>query len=200
MTEDKVKSELTSSLDDVTFENKPKNMVEFYSPIIGNSFKGARIINGENNSVLEVYPIANGYGINATEDSQSTLKATYTNTTTTSSKTTDTTTVVSCTTFSDDTTYKFDLTLNVTEDVNPSVEKVNVKNSVEYQYLTSEDIQTITNNISNYGNLGLALSTYLGLYSYNDATDILDDDESVIDDFTTDDVTTDIDVTYDTTE
>lgn len=163
-TEEEAKKELLATLEDKTFENDPNTKVELYSALIGNSFLGLRTY-GKNedgvSSIAEVYPIANGYATNVTTDGKSVLKGQFNSSTKKTSKTENKSVSVSFTAFSDDTTAKVDLTINVEKDVNPKVEKVNVKNSVDYRYLTAEDQQKIIANISNYGNLGMYISQFI---------------------------------------
>lgn len=174
--EEEAKEEILKSLEDATFENDPNTKVELYSPLVGNSFLGLRVSGKDEDSgelsVIEVYPIANGIAVNLTTDGKSVLKGQFTNSVKKTSKSENTSVTVSLTAFNDDTTAKVDLTINVEDDVNPKVEKVNVKNSVDYRYLTTDDQQSIMNKISNYGNLGMLLSQFLS--SSNSGLDMID--------------------------
>lgn len=173
-TEDEVKKGFTEMLENAKFENDLNTKIEIYSPLVGNSLLGLRIY-GKNEdtgnlNVAEIYPIASGYAINLTTDGKSVLKGQVVNSIKKTSKTENTTLSVSFTAFTDDTTAKVELTINIENDVNPKVEKVNVKNSVDYRYLTAEDQQKIFTNISNYGNLGMYISQFISSSGNGDNT------------------------------
>ncbi len=165
MTESKAKDKLLKNIENAKYENDPNTKVEIYSPLVGNSLLGARIYGKSEEtgeiSIMEVYPIAKGYAINLTVGGKSVLKGQFTNSVKKTSKTENTSTSISLTGFSNDTTIKVDLTVNIENDVNPKVEKLNVKNSVDYRYIPLTDQQTIMSKISNYGDIGMYISQYL---------------------------------------
>ena len=56
---------------------------------------------------------------------------------------------------------KVSVDVTTTSDNTPKAEKVNIKNSVDYKYISTEDQQKIITSISNYGTLGTLFQTYV---------------------------------------
>lgn len=57
--------------------------------------------------------------------------------------------------------YTVDMTVNVESDVNPSVEKPDLKNAVSYENISQEDILSIYGKISDFGKLEVFLTQFL---------------------------------------
>lgn len=162
--ESDLKEDLKSSLDDAEFEDASDTVLEFYTEMFGNKLVGINFsfkADEERNSA-EVYPIANGYGIKLYEGKKELFKVETTETIKKTSTTVETASKLNIVYYNDGSAMKINLDAKVTDDVNPKVEKINVKNSINYEYLTQADIMGIYNKIKSFGTLGLFVDSMLG--------------------------------------
>ena len=65
--------------------------------------------------------------------------------------------------------YTIDAEIKVSEDVNPNVEKINLKDAVNVENMSQEDIASIYEKVSKFGKLGIFISQYIT--SQADVTD-----------------------------
>lgn len=84
-------------------------------------------------------------------------------------KTKDTTMKVEMTIYVENQAYSVDLNVKVSDDVNPSVEKADLKNSVNIENMSQDDMLSIYDKISKFGKLGVFISQYL--VNQSDVTD-----------------------------
>lgn len=162
--ESDLKEEIKASLDDMEFEDASDAVLEFYTEKFGNKLVGVNFSfkaeEGKNSA--EVYPINNGYGIKLYEGSKELFKVETTETVKRTSKTVETASKLDIVYFNDESAIKLNLDVKVTDDVNPKVDKVNVKNSINAEYLTQTDIMGIYNKIKSFGTLGMMAESLLG--------------------------------------
>ena len=76
-------------------------------------------------------------------------------------KTKDTTMKIEMTIYVENQAYSVDLNVKVSDDVNPSVEKTDLKNSVNIENMSQDDMLTIYDKVSKFGKLGVFISQYL---------------------------------------
>lgn len=76
-------------------------------------------------------------------------------------KTKDTTMKIEMTIYVENQAYSVDLNVKVSDDVNPSVEKADLKNSVNIENMGQDDMLTIYDKVSKFGKLGVFISQYL---------------------------------------
>ena len=76
-------------------------------------------------------------------------------------KTKDTTMKIEMTIYVENQAYSVDLNVKVSDDVNPSVEKADLKNSVNIENMSQDDMLTIYDKVSKFGKLGVFISQYL---------------------------------------
>ena len=126
----------------------------------GSSLLGIRVYDDE--ATLELAQVANGYKVSFNKDKKDVFKIVYTSTQNTNSTVKETSSKIDLEVYSDDTLVKISLDMNVKDDVNPSIEKKNTKNSVSASNISAEDQQKILENIYNFGNLGLLIQSSLG--------------------------------------
>lgn len=158
---EQIKENMLSSLEENEYENS-NTTIDVYTTLMGNALDGIKItIKDEETITAEMYPVTNGYGLNVKEGTNDVLEATIADTNKVTSTTKETTSKVNMTLFSEGVAYKIEATIGIVEDVNPKVEKVNVKNSINYQYLTQTDIMTIYDKVKNFGKLGLMIDMFV---------------------------------------
>lgn len=192
MEESELKENIKSSLDDAEFEDASDTVLEFYTEMFGNKLVGINFSfdteDGKNS--MEVYPINNGYGIKLYEGKKELFKVEMTESVKKTSTTVESVGKFNIVYYNDESAMKINLESKVVDDVNPKVEKVNVKNSINAQYLTQTDLMNIYNKVKSFGTLGLFVDSMLGGmmnpttpdvdYDYNttnDAVPSLDDYE-----------------------
>lgn len=164
-TAEKLKEELKSSLENIEYSKESLGTVEIYSEMFGNTFLGIKsdLVIQKNKINFEIYPITNGYKASIKKDGKEVFNLNFTSVTKKTTKTTDTEMHFDIIYYNDSqVANKFVFDIVVNEDVNPKAEKVNIKNSVDYRYISQEDQQKILTNISNYGSLGLLLQSFIG--------------------------------------
>ena len=89
-------------------------------------------------------------------------------------KTKDTTMKIEMTIYVENQAYSVDLNVKVSDDVNPSVEKADLKNSVNIENMSQDDMLTIYDKVSKFGKLGVFISQYLtGQSNVTDSSSIL---------------------------
>ena len=76
-------------------------------------------------------------------------------------KTKDTTMKIEMTIYIENQAYSVDLNVKVLDDVNPSIEKADLKNSVNIENISQEDWTNIYGKVSKFGKLGVFISQYL---------------------------------------
>lgn len=76
-------------------------------------------------------------------------------------KTKDTAMKIEMTIYVENQAYSVDLNVKVSDDVNPSVEKADLKNSVNIENMGQDDMLTIYDKVSKFGKLGVFISQYL---------------------------------------
>ena len=194
MEESEIKENIKSSLDEAEFEDASDTVLEFYTEMFGNKLVGINfsfeVEDGTNS--MEVYPITNGYGIKLYENKKELFKVEITESVKKTSTTVENTSKFNIVYYNDESAMKINLETKVTDDVNPNVEKVNVKNSINAQYLTQTDIMNIYNKVKSFGTLGLLVDSMLGSYINPTTSSDIDYDYDYEYDETVD-VTTDLD-------
>lgn len=163
---EEVKEELKSGYEALEFDSEETATLEIYTAMFGEELVGIKLY-GKNtdgkNSMFEVAPSNNGAKITFKEDNKEIISLNVTGTNKKTSTTKESTTSIEMVFYDDNqTANKIKATVGVTEDVNPVVEKVNTKNSVDYRYIPVADQQKIISNISNFGKLGLIFQQFMG--------------------------------------
>lgn len=163
--EAELKENLLATLEDVEYENNSSS-IEVYTALMGNTLDGIKmnIVDEDESYILEIYPVTNGYGLKVKEGTNSVLEGTFVESKKVTSTTRENTMNYNVTLFQEGTSYKLELVLSVIDDINPKVEKVNVKNSINRMYLTAADKQLIKQKASEMGTIGLYLPSILDLY------------------------------------
>ncbi|MDE6141399.1 MAG: hypothetical protein K2G03_02240, partial [Bacilli bacterium] len=156
---DEIKTNLDESLSDLEFSDDSQTL-EIITNTKGSSLLGIRVYDDE--ATLELAQVANGYKVSFNKDKKDVFKIVYTSTQNTNSTVKETSSKIDLEVYSDDTLVKISLDMNVKDDVNPSIEKKNTKNSVSASNISAEDQQKILENIYNFGNLGLLIQSSLG--------------------------------------
>lgn len=162
MSEDDVKTKLTESIQDVEYEGMEELKLELYSSLFGADYLGLKAILSNEGSkvVLESLPITDGTRFNLSVAGQKMLELDVKTTEKKNSTTVDSTVTIEGTVLLDS-AIKFNVELKQSDDVNPKVDKVNVKNSINVQNLTEEDYNTIVSKIKEFGTLGILIAPYL---------------------------------------
>ena len=194
MTADEVKTNLTESIKDVEYEGMEDLKFELYSSLFGADYLGLKVIvnNEGSKMVLESLPITDGTRFLLSIAGQKMLELDVKTSEKKNSTTVDSTVTIEGTVLLDS-AIKFNVALKQSDDVNPKVDKVNVKNSINIQNLTEEDLTKIVNKIKEFGTLGILIAPYLEAPSTNPSIDYDDYDYSEYD---FDDTDTDLDYDF----
>lgn len=178
MEEEELKNSLTTA---ATNEDVYKNMgdldIEIYTAMFGEVLDGIKISdNNENKNLLEIYPTSNGYGVSYKTGSQNVLDLTLETTSKNTSTTVESTYKISAVFYNEGNAYNIDFDYKNVRDVNPKEAKINVKNSINRQYLTDEQKQAIITSSQESGKIGLYLPSILGMYLNGGVSSESDDD------------------------
>lgn len=159
-TADELKKELEDALKETEYSDESATM-EIITNTKGTSLLGIRVYDDE--AKFELASVVNGYKLSFKEKDKDVFNITYTSTTTTNSTVKETSSKIKFTCYDDDNKLiKMSLETTVKDDINPKVEKINTKNSVNANNISVEDQQKILNNVYNFGNLGLLIQSMLG--------------------------------------
>lgn len=148
--------------EDAEFEEQ---VIEIYTEMFGNGLVGIKYTTKQDEATykVEIYPVVNGYGLVVNEDSKMVAEVQYATTNKVTSSTRENTTNLSMTFYTESNgAIKISGVVGTVEDINPKVEKVNVKNSINVNYLTTNDIIAIYDEASKHGNFGLLIQSLLG--------------------------------------
>jgi len=109
--------------------------------------------------IVTIKPIGGGYSFVGKQDKQDVFKLTYTKSTTKESQTQTKKYNVKGTIYTNNVADNIELNLEVVDDITPKKVEVMTRNSVDYQYLTIYDRNTIASKIKEFGNLGVIFSS-----------------------------------------
>ncbi len=161
-TADALKESLQKYLDELEIPDENNDVTfEIITKLMGEKFLGLKLYAEETKRSIVLYPITNGYKLEAKEDTKNVLDLSYVSTSKRTKETIDKNYKIDAVIYISDVAYNINLELTQKKDINPKVEKVNVRESVNVAYLTLEDVQTIRNNLANFGELGMALAQQL---------------------------------------
>lgn len=159
-TVDELKKNIEDATKDMEFSDESATL-EIITNIKGSALLGIRVFDDE--ATLELAQVVNGYKLSFNQDKKDVFSLTYTSTSTTNSTAKETSQKIEFTCYDDDNKLmKANLEINVKDDINPKVEKINTKNSVSAANISAEDQQKIMTNIYNFGNLGLLIQSSFG--------------------------------------
>ncbi len=159
-TVDELKKNIEEATKDMEFSDESATL-EIITNIKGSALLGIRVFDDE--ATLELAQVVNGYKLSFNQDKKDVFSLTYTSTSTTNSTAKETSQKIEFTCYDDDNKLmKANLEINVKDDINPKVEKINTKNSVSAANISAEDQQKIMTNIYNFGNLGLLIQSSFG--------------------------------------
>lgn len=156
---DEIKANIEESMEDLEYGEEEATL-EIITDTKGSSLIGIRMFDDE--ATLELVQVTNGFKVSFNQDKKDVFNLVYTSTSTTNSTAKETSQKVEFTLYDDDNLIRANLEVNVKDDINPKVEKINTKNSVNIANISVEDQQKILNNIYNFGNLGLLIQSSLG--------------------------------------
>lgn len=164
--EEEYKNELLDNIDEVDYSDWNDFDIEIYTALFGNELDGIKVSgdSDEGLEVFEIYPTANGYGLSFKQGSQNILDLTYESTSKTTSTTVESTMKFTAVFYNEGEAFNIDLDYKNVRDVNPKDAKINVKNSINRKYLTSEQKESIISKAQNSGNVGLYLPSILSVY------------------------------------
>ncbi len=160
MSVDELKDSLDESIKDMEYGEESQTL-EIITNKKGSSLLGIRLYDEKGN--LELAKVTSGYKLSFKQDQKDVFNLVYTSSSTTNSTAKETNQKIELTSYDEDNNLlKASLEIAVKDDINPKVEKINTKNSVNYQNISAEDQQKILTNISNFGNLGLLFQSFIG--------------------------------------
>lgn len=163
-----VKKSLQEALDSLeTLEIEGVTNINIYTKLIGNGFVGmtATSINGEEKTNIVIAPVNSGYNMTISENGTKLADFTINRVKKTTSTTREETMTVKLILNVEEEVYTVDAEIGVIDDINPKVEKVNVKNSVDVKYLPEADMYGILTKITQFGKLGILVSDFIGVMS-----------------------------------
>lgn len=159
-TVDELVKDIEEATKDMEFSDDSATL-EIITNTKGSALLGIRVFDDE--ATLELAQVTNGYKLSFNQDKKDVFNLVYTSSSTTNSTVKETSQKIEFTCYDDDNKLiKVNLEIGVKDDINPKVEKINTKNSVNYANISAEDQQKILNNIYNFGNLGLLIQSSLG--------------------------------------
>ncbi len=139
--------------------------IEIYTEMFKEEFIGMKIADkSENKNVIEIYPVAKGYGISYKKGNQNIFECQYAKTMKNTSTIRNRNYQIDFTTYSNEQAYKVNIKADIAEDVNPKDAKVVVKNSIKRQYISFQDRELIKKRASEIGVLGLYLPEQIDKY------------------------------------
>ena len=118
------------------------------------SLKDGKVVN------TTIVPVGMGFKITSVQDNNTILELEYSTNSSSTSVTTSTLYSLSGFTGSGDDKKDFNLQVTITKDLTPTDVDVNVRNSIDYKYLTETDYQDIANKIRSYGKFGELFNQY----------------------------------------
>ena len=163
-TAEELKEELQDSLDEMEFESDNAPVVEIYTAMFGEKFIGAKMTgktDEDKDALMEFLPITNGMKLVMKEAGKEIVNLEFSSVTKKTSTQTEVNVKVSMRVYVEEQETKVSVDVTTTSDNTPKAEKVNIKNSVDYRYISTEDQQKIITSISNYGTLGTLFQTYV---------------------------------------
>ena len=159
-----IESNLDAMIDNDDYLLNNSMVIEIYTEMLGDEFLGVHCTmdtEDDTTNIIDLFPITNGYSLSVREDDQEIINMDVTSTEKNTSTTRESTVSVTAVFYSDGTAANIEVSMGIVEDVNPNVEEVNVRNSVDYRYLSDAEKQQIINSVSQFGTLGLIVSPYL---------------------------------------
>ncbi len=159
-----IESNLDAMIDNDDYLLNNSMVIEIYTEMLGDEFLGVHCTmdtEDDTTNIIDLFPITNGYSLSVREDDQEMINMDVTSTEKNTSTTRESTVSVTAVFYSDGTAANIEVSMGIVEDVNPNVEEVNVRNSVDYRYLSDAEKQQIINSVSQFGTLGLIVSPYL---------------------------------------
>lgn len=159
-----IESNLDAMIDNDDYLLNNSIVIEIYTEMLGDEFLGVHCTmdtDDDTTGIIDLFPITNGYSLSVREDDQEMINMDVTSTEKNTSTTRESTVSVTAVFYSDGTAANIEVSMGIVEDVNPNVEEVNVRNSVDYRYLSDAEKQQIINSVSQFGTLGLIVSPYL---------------------------------------
>lgn len=191
-----LKKNLEESLSEPVDLEIDKMSIKIASPLFGNDLLGIKLEEeGNTDTSLELVTIDNGFKLlfNTTEAK---FELSITSKEEKTSSTTKVTDSINGSVSVAGQSISFDLTIKAEEDNTPKVEKRNVKDSISASEMTQEDLNTILNNISSFGQIGELFKEILGS-SFGEGYGSIDDNYDS--DFDTDlgDLDLDTDLNFD---
>ena len=168
----KTKEEVKSSLEKETITEKIEDAdgyIELVTNILGNKFEEMNI----KTSIFEINITNENISFKSLDEKgkeQANGKITFTSKK--GAKKNEATVKVDMTAYISGKAYTIELNVAASNDVNPSIESPDLKNAVDASSLTEEDMNTIKQKISQFGNLGSIIAPYLTTSSTQTSTDI----------------------------
>lgn len=159
-----IESNLDAMIDNDDYLLNNSMVIEIYTEMLGDEFLGVHCTmdtEDDTTNIIDLFPITNGYSLSVREDDQEMINMDVTSTEKNTSTTRESTVSVTAVFYSDGTAANIEVSMGIVEDVNPNVEEVNVRNSVDYRYLSDVEKQQIINSVSQFGTLGLIVGPYL---------------------------------------
>lgn len=165
-TVDDLKKSIKELSEDIEYLNED-TLFEIYTPILSNDYEGIKAEYFENKDkyTMMITPEKDSTKMVVNENNKEVLSLNVKNVTSLTKDTKDTVFNLSGSITDDKNKYTFELAATVKADLKPNVVNVNVRNSINYKYLTQDDIASISIKISNYGALGRMLAPYLSAYT-----------------------------------
>ena len=138
--------------------------LELYTGVLTHELIGVKYTNSESKSVLEIKKVGDNIKLEAYQDSTKVFSMDITEAIEKTAKTVTHSGSFEGTVYLNETTFTIKLTYKFIKDVNPSVKKVDVTNSVALENLTQEDLTNILNKVYDYGLLGQLAKQYTTPY------------------------------------
>ena len=115
---------------------------------------------GEDIYMVTITPQGSGYKIVAKHDNKEVLNLVYSKKSSKQSETETKNYSLKGTIYNNDVANNIELNIEVVKDIVPKKVNVITRNSIDYQYLTENDFNELSNKIKEFGNLGVVFSTY----------------------------------------
>ena len=110
--------------------------------------------------LLTISPKGSGYKIVLKLENKEVLNVTYSKSSSKESQTTTKKYNLKGIAYKNDIANNFELNLEMIQDITPQKIDVITRNSIDYQYLTADDFNTIAGKIKEFGNLGVVFSSH----------------------------------------